>query len=117
MRRKCGVSETPNFDYRAAQGNTALIPREGVWWPSREDNLIGARDIVSPSEFADLDMPESVGADIRLPRAPAHLAVVFRTSTPTMKSPFARPGTIPLSGGKLNINIAFSTGAHGGPFH
>ena len=44
---------------------------------SHEDNLVGAIEIATPSEYPDLDLHYAVGADARLSWAPAHLSVVF----------------------------------------
>lgn len=77
LRRKCWILATPNSEYRAAQGKTDVIPRDGQRYSSHDANSIGTLGAVTPSDFNELDMPESVEADVRLSRGPAHVSVCF----------------------------------------
>ena len=41
------------------------------------NELAGALDVVDPSDYTSLEMPDSVEAEIRLSWSPAHISVVF----------------------------------------
>ena len=77
IRRECWILATPNFDYRAAQDKSALIPQSGQRYSSHYRELIGTIDVVTPADSGALEIPDSVEADIRLSWSPVRVSVCF----------------------------------------
>ena len=91
LRQKDWALICEGFDFRAAQGPGAPVPRDGPWRSGREESSEGAPGVAGPSDFEAQEAPEYIDVEIRLPWAPAHLVAPFNRGRKWNKVSF-RPG-------------------------
>ena len=64
-----------------------MAPRDGKWWSSREENIVGTLGAIGPDDFEAQETPEYIDVEIRLSWAPARLNVVFKWGRTWRKIP------------------------------
>ena len=77
LRQQLWAFDSTALDFRAAQNESAMIPREGPWYSSCEDNLKGTVKLTSPLHGSTLSLPEEIHVTVRVSWAPAHLVIRF----------------------------------------
>ena len=77
LREQLWALDSTALDFRAAQNELAMVPREGPWYSSCEDNLEGTVTLTSPLQGATLSLPEQIFVTVRVSLTPAHLVIRF----------------------------------------
>ena len=88
--------DTVALDFRAAQNESAMIPREGPWWSDSEVTLRGTVVLTSPLQGGTLGLPEEIFVTMRVSWAPAHCVIRFGENQVLQKISFRSwQGTTP----------------------
>ena len=65
------------LDFRAAQHEFAMIPRDGPWFSNWEVTLHGNVSLTSPQQGNSLGLPEELFVTVRISWSPAHVTIRF----------------------------------------
>ena len=65
------------LDFRAAQNEAAMQPRDGPWYSSDEENLHGNVVLTSPLQGKTLQLPEEMFISARVSWSPPHVVIRF----------------------------------------
>ena len=88
LRGKAWALDSFSCDFRAAQNEAAMVPREGPWYSSCEDNLHGVTKLTSPLYGATLALPGEIFITSRVSWTPAHLVIRFEHANVLQKISF-----------------------------
>ena len=78
------------LDFRAAQYEQDMAPRDGPWFSNHEVALQGAMTLTSPIEANTLGLPTEIFVTMRASWAPAHCAIRFENDEAIQKISFRR---------------------------
>ena len=76
------------LDFRAAQNETAMIPRDGPWYSNWECTLSGPMRLTSPLEGNTLGLPTEIAVSMRVSWTPAHCVIRFQNKEILQKISF-----------------------------